>query len=214
MAFLGGLLQWFSDGALHILAATGYWGLFLLMAAESMILPVPSEAVMPFAGILVAQGKMTWWFALLAASAGSLAGSWLSYEIGARGLVPLVDRYGKYVLVRPHHLAAAHRWFERRGALAIFGARFVPVVRHLISLPAGAARMPMQPFLAATLAGATAWNAFLLYVGWKYGEAAIAQVGPYLDVVAVVVVLAVLGFIIRDWARGRKPLETAPPPGF
>lgn len=204
MGVLGDALQWMSDTAIQVLTSTGYLGLFLLMAAESMVLPVPSEAVMPFAGILIAQGKMGWAGAIAASSAGSLVGSWLGYLMGQYGLTPVLRRYGRYLLVREHHIDAAHRWFERRGAVAIFVCRFVPGVRHVLSIPAGSARMPMVPFLAATFAGATIWNTFLLWVGYAYGLPFIERMKPYLDLVAVALFLLVALYFVWDWQKSRK----------
>ncbi|MFO1532400.1 MAG: DedA family protein [Thermoplasmatota archaeon] len=206
MGIVGDALQWLSDTATHVLATTGYAGLLLLMAAESMVLPVPSEAVMPFAGVLVAQGKMSWAGAILASSAGSLLGSWLGYLMGQYGLTPLVRRYGKYVLLREHHLDGAHRWFERRGAVAIFVCRFIPGVRHVVSIPAGSARMPLRPFLAASLAGATIWNTFLLWLGWKFVQdaGAVAAVKRNLDYVGLALLGLLVAYVVYEWRKGKK----------
>jgi membrane protein DedA with SNARE-associated domain len=220
MGFLGDALQWLSDFAIHALATTGYLGLFLLMVGESMIFPVPSEAVMPFAGILVRCGQdmvpacqgqsMTWVGAFVASSLGSLVGSYLGYLMGAYGAAPLVRKYGKYVLVREHHLDAAHRWFERRGAWAIFLCRFVPAVRHVISIPAGSARMPMRSFLLATFLGATMWNMFLLWLGFEYGMATMEAIKPYLDVAAIALILLVGAYFVWEWRKGRKAKAVEP----
>jgi membrane protein DedA with SNARE-associated domain len=140
------------------------------MTAESMLLPVPSEAVMPFAGFLAAQGRFSLPLVLLAALLGSLVGSLVSYALGAWGIEPALERWGKYLFVKKEHLAASHRWFERRGALAVFFARFVPGVRHVVSIPAGTARMPLGPFLLATALGAGAWNAVLAIAGYELGS--------------------------------------------
>jgi membrane protein DedA with SNARE-associated domain len=209
VGLLGDILQWLTDTAHGVLASTGYLGLFLLMAAESMVLPVPSEAVMPFAGILVAEGKMTWVGAIAASSAGSLFGSWLGYLMGQYGVANLVRRYGKYILVREHHLDAAHRWFEKRGAMAIFVCRFVPAVRHVISIPAGSARMPLGPFFLATFLGATAWNVILLWLGYEFGLAAMEAMKPYLDGVALVVFALVVAYLVWDWRKGKKAKAAA-----
>jgi membrane protein DedA with SNARE-associated domain len=148
----------------------GYLGVFLLMVAESMILPVPSEGVMPFAGFLAAQGRFTMAGVALASSAGSLVGSWLSYGLGFYGGRPLLRRWGKYLLLHEEHLVWSERFFERYGQGAILLGRLVPVVRHLISIPAGMASMPPLKFTTYTLLGATAWNMFLAWVGYELGE--------------------------------------------
>jgi len=149
-----------------ILSSLGYVGLFVLMALESMIAPVPSELVMPFAGFLVADGKMTFGAALFAAAAGSLVGSLASYAMGVYLGRPAIVRFGRYLLLREEHLTMTETWFHRRrGGTTVLLCRFVPVVRHLISIPAGMGRMPLPSFVAFTVIGATAWDGILLYVG-------------------------------------------------
>lgn len=166
-----GLLAALGDLSLQIMASLGYAGLFLLMTAESMVLPIPSEAVLPFAGFLASDGRMSLAVAFAVSLAGTLAGSLLSYAMGAYGVRPLLERWGKYVFVTPHHLDVTHAFFERKGgAWTIFLARFVPVVRHLISIPAGSARMPLGRFALATAIGGGLWDFFLLYVGYLLGK--------------------------------------------
>src|SRR5205085_3387290 len=157
-----------SNWAIRCLEVAGYPGAAGLMALESMIVPIPSEAVMPFVGFLVADGKWSLAGAILATSLGSIVGSTLSYFMGYYGGKPLVLRVGKYLLLNVHDLERAEEFFHRRsGAVILFISRFVPVVRHLISIPAGIGRMPLLPFLLTTLAGATLWNTFLLVCGMK-----------------------------------------------
>jgi membrane protein DedA with SNARE-associated domain len=214
VGLVGDALLWLARFAQDTLAASGYLGLFFLMAAESMVLPIPSEAVMPFAGALVLQGRFTWAGAILASSLGSLAGSWLSYLLGRHGFRPLVERYGKYVLVRPEHLEKAHAFFVRRGVVAVFVCRFVPVVRHVSSIPAGSARMPLGPFLAASVLGATVWNTFLLWVGYKFAgnDAAVAAVKHNLDLIGIGLVVLLVAYIVFEVRRGRaEQLPPAPP---
>lgn len=168
---LSGILDQLAQLSLNIVETLGYPGVFVLMVLESMVFPVPSEAVLPPAGWLAFEGKMNLGLALLVATAGTIVGSLLSYAMGAYGVRPLLERYGKYIFVTPHHIEVTHSFFERRGGgLTIFLARFVPVVRHLISIPAGSARMPLGTFTLATLAGGAAWNFILLYAGYKLGE--------------------------------------------
>ena len=142
----------------------GYFGVFVLMALESMIFPIPSELVMPFAGFLIFTGQFNPWVVLVASSLGSITGSLISYGMGTLG-EPVVHRYGRYLLLNPHHLEWTHKFFQRHGGKTIFIARFIPVVRHLISIPAGLARMSLVRFSLYTLAGATIWNMFLVYLG-------------------------------------------------
>jgi len=157
--------------AVRILDATGYAGAGALMALESMIAPVPSEAVMPFVGFQVADGKWNLWLAILSTSLGSILGSLLSYGLGYFGGKPLVFKVGKYLLLNPRDLQRAEQFFHRRaGLLTIFCARFIPVVRHFISIPAGMGKTPIVPFLIVTFIGATAWNTFLLACGMQLRE--------------------------------------------
>jgi membrane protein DedA with SNARE-associated domain len=157
--------------AVYCLEMTGYFGAAFLMALESMIAPVPSEAVMPFVGFLVADGKWELWLAIVSTSIGSLIGSLLSYAMGYYGGKAFVLKVGRFLLLNQHDLARTEEFFSRRaGTLTLFISRFIPVVRHLISVPAGIGKMRLLPFLAATLVGATIWNSFLLVCGMKLRE--------------------------------------------
>ncbi|MBU1042199.1 MAG: DedA family protein [Proteobacteria bacterium] len=165
------LTEVISEFAIRILDTTGYAGAALLMGLESMIFPVPSEAVMPFVGFLVADGKWGLFEAILATSIGSFLGSYLSYLMGYYGGRPFVLNVGKYLLLDVHDLEMTERFFHRRGgALTLFACRFIPVVRHLVSIPAGIGKMRFWPFALATTLGATMWNGFLLYCGFKLRE--------------------------------------------
>jgi membrane protein DedA with SNARE-associated domain len=146
-----------------------YVGIFLLMTLESMVAPIPSELVMPFAGFLIFTGHFDPVAVIVASSLGSITGSLLSYGLGMLG-EPVVLRYGRYLLLNPHHLEWTKNFFNRHGGKTIFISRFIPVVRHLISLPAGLARMALVPFILYTLAGATLWNGFLTYLGVRLRE--------------------------------------------
>lgn len=165
------LTEVISEFAIRVLDGTGYAGAAFLMGLESMIFPVPSEAVMPFVGFLVADGKWGLSEAVLATSLGSFLGSYLSYLMGYYGGRPFVLKVGKYLLLDVHDLERTERFFHRQsGTLTLFLCRFVPVVRHLVSIPAGIGKMRFWPFALATLAGATMWNGFLLYCGFKLRE--------------------------------------------
>lgn len=205
---LHGILDLLAQVSLQVVETLGYPGVFILMVMESMVFPVPSEAVLPPAGWLAYEGRMAFWPAFAAATAGTLVGSLLSYWMGLYGVRPLLEKYGRYVLVSPHHLDLAHRFFDRRGAaFAVFLSRFVPVVRHLISIPAGSARMPLAPFLVATLLGGGLWNLILLYAGFKLGEnwsQVTTTVEEYKFLVLGVALLAVLAVVGYYWLRRRR----------
>ncbi|HUZ17418.1 MAG TPA: DedA family protein [Spirochaetia bacterium] len=188
----------------RIIGAIGYPGVFLAMTAESMFLPVPSEAVMPFTGFLVADGYFRFEWVIIASVLGSIAGSLISYLIGAWGGKPFVDRLGKYVLLDRRDLESTQRFFDRRGEVTIFISRFIPVVRHLISLPAGAARMNLTRFLLFTAFGAGIWDTFLSVAGYYLRDnwAHIMRYGHTIDaVVVLLLVLLVAWYVYRHLRR-------------
>jgi len=151
----------------YIIEQGGYLGAAVLMALESMVVPVSSEMVMPFVGFLVVEGKFSSIGAILATSVGSIIGSLISYGLGYFGGRPIVLKVGRYLLLNRDHLEWTERWFARHGSWTILVSRFIPVVRHLISIPAGMGRMRLLPFCVYTLIGATIWNSFLLWCGYK-----------------------------------------------
>ena len=148
----------------------GYAGIFILMMLESMVAPVPSEAVMPFAGMLISNGEFTFAGVIFFSTLGSIVGSLISYYIGYYGGRPLVEKFGKYLLLDKHHLDITEKYFRKKGDITILICRFIPVVRHLISIPAGMGKMNLIKFSIYTIIGAGMWNAFLTYVGIKLGE--------------------------------------------
>ena len=184
------------------------------MALESMIAPVPSEAVMPFVGFLVADGKWDLWAAIAATSTGSVAGSAISYAMGYYGGKPFVLKVGKYLLLNPHDLERTEDFFSRRkGTVTLFIARFIPVVRHLVSVPAGTGKMKLLPFLLATLIGATLWNSFLLACGMYLREKwdLVQRYSHQVDIVVVAVLIVGLAFFVRSRRMGRIKVESTAP---
>jgi len=153
-----------------IISQVGYFGVFFLMVLESMIFPVPSEAVLPFAGYLSFQGRFDIFFVTFVATVGSIVGSIISYYIGYFGGKPFVIKIGKYFFLDPHHLDATHKFFEKHGSKTVFISRFIPVIRHLISIPAGFAKMNLKKFLVLTFIGAFLWNFFLVWLGFRLFE--------------------------------------------
>jgi membrane protein DedA with SNARE-associated domain len=156
------LKTWF-----HFVEVWGYLGVFLLMALESSIVPIPSEIIMPPAAYWAAQGRMSFWLVILAGTAGSWFGSIVSYGVSRLLGEPFVRRYGKYVLVSEDKVAAMEGWVAEYGVSGIFFARLLPVVRHLISIPAGILKMGVGRFSAATTAGAFFWCWILAWFGRK-----------------------------------------------
>ena len=196
-----GLLSFIFQTLQDIIGMMGLAGIALLMALESMIAPVPSEGVMPFAGFLIATGKFSLVPVLLASSLGSMLGSWISYALGFYGGRRLVLHVRKYFLLSERHLNWTEKFFERYGAKTIFIARFIPVIRHLISIPAGMGKMNLLRFSLYTLVGATIWNGFLVYCGMKLKEnwEVIHHASQYLDY--VVVAVAIIGCVYLVKAR-------------
>jgi membrane protein DedA with SNARE-associated domain len=188
-------------------ARVGYPGLFLLITLESTLVPIPSELVMPFAGILAAQGKFSLPVILVINSAAALLGSGISYWIGAAGGKPLLLRYGKYALIRAKDIELTERFFARHGKATILIGRFLPVVRHIISVPAGIARMPLAGFFTQTFIGSTIWGSILIVLGYHYGEAFLetARQLKHVDLIVGVAILAVLlALAVRFVIRRRR----------
>ncbi|MFI5026776.1 MAG: DedA family protein, partial [Solirubrobacterales bacterium] len=162
------MLAAITDTVQRLIAENGYVAVFLLMMLGCMCIPVPSEAVMAFAGALCAPAfaasvlgtpgdalAVEW--VIVWGIAGSMVGSWLAYGLGAWGGRPAIERWGRYLLMRPHEVERAHGWFERRGEAVVFLGRLVPLIRAFVSLPAGVARMELRRFSLFTLFGVIPW---------------------------------------------------------
>lgn len=152
------------------ISAMGYFGIVLLMAIESACIPLPSEIIMPFSGYLVSTGQMNLWLVAIAGAVGCVIGSMLAYWAGMYGGRPLIEKYGRYVLLSRHDLDIADRWFEHYGEAIVFTARLLPAIRTFIAFPAGVARMNVPRFIFYTFAGSLPWCLGLAYVGQKLGE--------------------------------------------
>ena len=155
----------------HVIDAGGYGGIVALMGIESACIPLPSEIIMPFAGYLVYLGHFSLFWAATAGAVGCNLGSVVAYWIGAKGGRPLVERYGKWVLMSRHDLDRMDTFFNKYGAITVLLARLLPVVRTFIAFPAGIARMPQLRFHIYTFVGSWPWCFGLTYVGMKLGEA-------------------------------------------
>jgi membrane protein DedA with SNARE-associated domain len=153
------------------IGSLGYVGIFGLMALESSVFPVPSELVMPPAGYLAAKGGMNVVVALGCGVAGSLLGAWANYFVASRLGRWVFVRYGRWVLLTERSLERTERFFASHGEIATFVGRLFPVIRHLISIPAGLARMRLDRFFLYTGAGAAIWCSVLLAIGWVIGAA-------------------------------------------
>jgi membrane protein DedA with SNARE-associated domain len=205
---LAGFFHWLADTIL----ALGYPGIVVLMAIESSVLPLPSELVMPPAGYLAAKGQMNGVLAVLAGTLGSVVGALVNYGLALYVGEPLLRRYGKYVLITSRSLDRTEGFFRRHGEISTLIGRLLPVVRHLISIPAGVCRMRLAKFVCFTALGAGVWCSILTYLGWligKHGQQVEAVIGGYVHhtlltyiLPAVLVLLAV--YIV--WQR-RRPDE-------
>ncbi len=207
MAYLHLIISSSAIWATHVISWLGYPGLALAMALESMIVPLPSELVMPFAGFLVAQGTFNFYLVILFSTLGSIIGSFISYYLGRYGGNKLVIRWGKYLLLDDEDLKNTERWFSRRGELTILIGRFIPVVRHLISIPAGIGKMNLKKFTIYTIVGAGIWNTILIWVGLILGEnwESLRKYSErFSAIIAVLLVIAVAFFIIRHIRLKRK----------
>ena len=186
----------------HLVATTGYAGIVILMAIESACIPLPSELIMPFAGYLVFQGTMKLFWVATAGAIGCNLGSLIAYEIGYYGGRPLVERYGRWILMGRRELDWADRFFARWGEMAVFIARLLPVIRTFIALPAGVGRMPRTKFHIYTFLGSWPWCLGLAWFGMKLGEnwRTLAKYFHKMDAVIGVLLLAgVLWFIWSHW---------------
>ena len=166
------------DFAANLLAQSGYFGVFALMVMESATLPVPSEVVLPLSGFLVYQGRLEFWTTVTVATLGGLVGTMVDYGIGYYLGRPAVVCYGKVVRFSEDRLQVTERWFETHGKSIVFFARFVPLLRTLISFPAGIVKMDWKRFLTFSAVGILIWNVALIYLGMVAGQnsAAIASV--------------------------------------
>lgn len=151
-------------------AAWGYWAVILMMAIESANIPLPSEAIMPTAGILVQQNKMNIHLAALAGAIGCVLGSIPSYFLGMYGGRPFLAKYGRYFLLREKDMELADKWVEKYGDITFFVCRMLPVVRTFISFPAGVLKAHFGMFVGYTFVGSLIWCYLLTYVGIKFGE--------------------------------------------
>lgn len=195
----------FTAYLLDLMGQLDYLAIFLLMAAESSILPVPSELVMIPAGYLAATGRLDPWLALAAANLGSVAGSVGSYYLALWLGRPFLLRFGRYFLIDKAHLDKTEDFLRSHGEISIFTGRFLPGIRHLISLPAGLGRMHMGRFILYTLVGSSLWNAALLVLGYVIGENQAWVKDNISMVIAGAVAFAaatVIGYVV--WQRRRK----------
>ena len=154
----------------QLYASMGYLGVGIAMAIESACIPLPSEIILPMAGWMVSREAMDFWLVVIAGTLGNTLGSIIAYWVGALGGRPLLERYGRYILISRHDMEVADRWFAKYGEATVFFSRMLPVVRTFISLPAGIARMNFGKFVLYSTLGAFPWSLLLVYAGKLAGD--------------------------------------------
>jgi membrane protein DedA with SNARE-associated domain len=196
-----------SHWAQHVIEVFGYPGIFALITLESTLIPIPSEVVMPFAGYMASQGKFSLPVILVINSTGAMLGSGICYWIGVVGGKPFLVKYGKYFLVREHDIAKTEAFFAKHGKTTILIARFLPVIRHVISVPAGIARMPLPGFFLQTFLGSTIWGGALILLGYYLGAnwETFTRTLERIDLpIKIILVLALVALGIRFVVRRRR----------
>ena len=200
---LSGLITW-AEGAL---ATGGLPALFLVLVAENLFPPIPSEAVLPLAGFLVARGDFTFAGAWLASTAGAVVGAWILYALGRYGGRPLIYRFHWLLRITPQQLDRADAWFDARGGAVVVAGRLIPLFRSIVSVPAGMSEMPFWRFTLLTLLGTGAWNAALIGGGVLLG-ARYEGLADTLDALTwpllALGVLLFAGYVALTWRRRRS----------
>jgi membrane protein DedA with SNARE-associated domain len=200
---LSSFFHWLADTILRL----GYPGILVLMAIESSVLPLPSELVMPPAGYLAAKGQMDSVLAVGVGTLGSVIGALVNYALALFVGEPLLRRYGKYVLVSARSLDRTEAFFRRHGEISTLIGRLLPVVRHLISIPAGVSRMNLGRFIFFTALGAGLWCAILTYLGWiigRHGEQVEAVIGTYVHYTLLTYILPGIVILLGAYVLWRR----------
>ncbi len=201
------MVEWITN----TMSSLGYLGIGLLMFAENLFPPIPSELIMPLAGFTVAKGEMNFVFAVLAGVLGTVLGALPWYYAGKivseERLRALADKYGKWMALSGKDIDKADRWFDRHGNQAVFFCRLVPGVRTLISLPAGISGMPLAPFLLYSTLGTTLWVGLLTYLGFVLGDnydLVDEYLGPVSKIVLGLLVVAFIAWVVLKKQKSKR----------
>ncbi|MFS0773861.1 DedA family protein [Sphingomonas sp. 1P08PE] len=196
----------------ELIARGGYFGIFLLMALENIVPPVPSEVIMGLGGMAVARGQMDLWWLVGAGTAGTVAGNYFWYAVGRRfgyqGLRPFVDRWGRWLTVEWEDVEHITRFFHDRGGWVVFVFRFMPTFRTMVSLPAGMSAMPRWRFLLWTAAGSAIWNTALAAAG-LFLDRRFAELDRYVGPAAIALSVAIVIFYIYRVVTWKPRAERA-----
>ncbi|HSW96446.1 MAG TPA: DedA family protein [Candidatus Saccharimonadales bacterium] len=204
------MLSHLSQIIIHFVQSSGYLAVFILMTLESMLIPIPSEITMPFAGFLAQQGHMSLVVVILVGAVANLVGSLIAYAIGyfleESVVVTLIDKYGKYILLRKHEYERAMKWFQKYGNSVVFFSRLLPAVRTFISLPAGLAEMNIMKFSLYSFIGSLLWSSILTYIGFYLGKnwESIHGVFSKIQYIVIALLLAAIGYYIYTHIKKRK----------
>ena len=184
---------------IQTISNTGYLGIFALMIAESALIPIPSEIIMPFSGYLVSTGKFNPVFVIIAGSVGNLVGSLVAYIVGVKLGREVILKYGKYILIKKSHLDWTESYFKKYGDRSTFVSRLLPAIRTYISLPAGIAKMNLKKFAVYTFVGSIIWSTMWTYVGIALGEewTKIRHYSDYINGLVIIGIIIVIIIIIK-----------------
>lgn len=207
MGLLGDLTNWAKD----IVETAGYIGIFLIIVLENVFPPIPSEAVLPLAGFLAGEGRLWLPAVIVASTLGAVAGALILYAVAAwfgdRRVRWLIVHYGKWFAISEADLDKANTWFDRQGGKSVFICRMIPILRSIVSLPAGLRRMALGPFILYTTAGALIWNSLLVVAGWWLGDnwERVSTIVDYLQIPVIVAILAgAAWFLWKKWTTRQQ----------
>ncbi len=206
---IGAILS-FTQSITATISSWGYVGIFVLMLLESSSLPVPSEAVLPFAGYFVSIDILNFWLVVIVATVAGVAGSLIDYFIGLKGVHILAKHKVLGSIFSVNQIDYATRWFNKYGSFMVFLGRLVPLFRTLISFPAGAVKMPLAKFVGYTAAGCLVWNTILVYLGFLLGENwnEVAGFSHYLIIIVVIVVVIILALYLVKKKMNKKKITS------